>query len=383
MADPALLDLLKQGRLAWNEYVRECESPTLDLNGADLRGRDLVGIDLRGAFLSNANLSGCGLSGARLERVYAVAVNLTDADLSGATLHGATFSTGICENAKFARANASKASFSNASLDNADFTDARLRRTAFTGANLRQAAFHGAHLEAAVFWGAELANTNFAGAAFDGTIIGATDLSEANGLAAITHDGPSCIDAATLLRSRNLPEVFLKGIGVPESLIAYRDSLAASSRAIQLYSCFISYSSKDAEFCRRLHNDLQAAGVRCWFAPEDLKIGEHFRTRIEQSIKVYDKLLIVLSDHSIASLWVGEEIEAAFEKEDQRKQPVLFPIRLDDAVLDSDQGWARSIKRTRHIGDFTGWKDHDAYQRAFDRLMRDLKASGDTPPAST
>ncbi len=30
---------------------------------------------------------------------------------------------------------------------------------------------------------------------------------------------------------------------------------------------------------------------------------------------------------------------------------------------------------SRHIGDFTGWKDHDAYQGAFARLLRDLRAS--------
>jgi hypothetical protein len=30
----------------------------------------------------------------------------------------------------------------------------------------------------------------------------------------------------------------------------------------------------------------------------------------------------------------------------------------------------------RAIGDFTRWKDHDAYQKAFERLLRDLKAEG-------
>jgi hypothetical protein len=29
---------------------------------------------------------------------------------------------------------------------------------------------------------------------------------------------------------------------------------------------------------------------------------------------------------------------------------------------------------THTIGDFTAWKDHDAYQQAFTRLLRDLKA---------
>jgi hypothetical protein len=27
---------------------------------------------------------------------------------------------------------------------------------------------------------------------------------------------------------------------------------------------------------------------------------------------------------------------------------------------------------TRHIGDFTRWKEHDAYTKALDRLLRDL-----------
>jgi hypothetical protein len=31
------------------------------------------------------------------------------------------------------------------------------------------------------------------------------------------------------------------------------------------------------------------------------------------------------------------------------------------------------VSRTRHIGDFTRWKEHDAYQKALERLLRDLK----------
>jgi hypothetical protein len=36
---------------------------------------------------------------------------------------------------------------------------------------------------------------------------------------------------------------------------------------------------------------------------------------------------------------------------------------------------AEDIRRQRHIGDFQRWKDHDAYQLAFTRLLRDLKAT--------
>jgi hypothetical protein len=41
--------------------------------------------------------------------------------------------------------------------------------------------------------------------------------------------------------------------------------------AIQTAGCFISYSSKDDEFANRIHADLQNSGVRCWFAPHDLR----------------------------------------------------------------------------------------------------------------
>jgi hypothetical protein len=42
-------------------------------------------------------------------------------------------------------------------------------------------------------------------------------------------------------------------------------------------------------------------------------------------------------------------------------------------VVGTDEAWAASIRRQRHIGDFREWKGHDAYQKAFKRLMRDLK----------
>ena len=95
-------------------------------------------------------------------------------------------------------------------------------------------------------------------------------------------------------------------------------------RAIEYYSCFISYSSKDQAFAERLHADLQAKGVRCWFAPHDLKIGDRFRQRIDEAIRVHDKLLLILSEHSIESDWVATEVEAAFEKERRRGQTVSF-----------------------------------------------------------
>jgi hypothetical protein len=38
----------------------------------------------------------------------------------------------------------------------------------------------------------------------------------------------------------------------------------------------------------------------------------------------------------------------------------------------ASEAWAAKL-RARHIGDFTRWKEHDNYQKRFERLMRDLR----------
>jgi hypothetical protein len=66
------------------------------------------------------------------------------------------------------------------------------------------------------------------------------------------------------------------------------------------------------------------------------------------------------------------EVTTAFEEERTRKQIVLFPVRLDDAVMTPKEAWAAQL-RARNIGDFRHWKDHDGYKKSFERVLRDLK----------
>ena len=54
----------------------------------------------------------------------------------------------------------------------------------------------------------------------------------------------------------------------------------------------------------------------------------------------------------------------------------LFVLdELGPLEFDRQQGWAADLRRTRHIDDFTQWKDQEAYQRACTHLLPDLKAS--------
>lgn len=73
---------------------------------------------------------------------------------------------------------------------------------------------------------------------------------------------------ASRYKSRGMiPESFLLGCGVPEQSITFVPSLNGAVEPFQYHSCFISYSTKDEEFARRLHSRLRDASemalLRC------------------------------------------------------------------------------------------------------------------------
>lgn len=149
---------------------------------------------------------------------------------------------------------------------------------------------------------------------------------------------------------------------------------------IQYYSCFISYSSKDEEFALQLYKDLQSHGVRCWFAPEDMKIGARMLDTIDEAIRLRDKVVLILSEASIRSDWVEDEVTKAYAEDRDRKATILFPIRIDDSVFQADEAWARKLRDGRNIGDFRRWAECDVYQKSIDRLLRALAVEGVCDP---
>ncbi len=331
----------------------------MDLRGADFTDVNLKEADFRNSIFVRPDLNVPRFNGANLSKAKLSRVSLSGMDFSGANLTGADLI---------------QAELPAADLTGANFTEAELYRTDLTGADLTGADLTGARLTGTIFSMTNLTGAEFNNAFLHETVFNNIDLSVAKSLDQCNHIGPSVIDLRTLRQSWPLPLSFLRGCGLDDVFIEYLPSLMG--QAIQFYSLFISYSSQDDDFAQRLHADLQSKGVRCWFAPEDLKIGSKIRPAIHDAIRLHDKLLLILSEHSVRSQWVEDEVERALDREHTEGSTILFPIRLDDSVMESDTGWASSIRRTRHIGDFRAWKDHDAYHRSFERLLRDLKATG-------
>jgi hypothetical protein len=264
-----------------------------------------------------------------------------------------------------------------------------------SGADLSKANLWGAQLSGANLIGADLSEGDLNGAALNGaqlseafiayTTFGNNDLSEVKGLDTVRHRGPSTIGIDTIYRSHGkIPLAFLRGAGVPENFIEYMGSLAG--KALEFYSCFISYSTKDEEFAKRLHADLQNNGVRCWFAPHDIQAGKKIHEQIDEAIRRYERLLLILSPNSMNSEWVKTEIRKARKRErtEEEKKRVLFPVRLvsfeairDWELFDADEGKDLAIEiREYYIPDFSDWKNHDSYAEGLKNLLRDLKTEG-------
>jgi hypothetical protein len=260
----------------------------------------------------------------------------------------------------------------NANLSKADLSSADLRYADLRYANLGHVNLSNISLSGADFTRAKLAYTTFAD----------NDLSEVKGLETIRHVRPSSIGVDTLYKSAGkIPGEFLRGCGVPDEFIAFIPSHFGVQQAIQFYSCFISYSTRDEEFARRLCSRMRDEKLRVWFAPEDAQGGKKLYEQIERAIQVHDRLLIVLSERSLQSKWVMTEIRRARKVELKENRRKLFPIRLVDyetlqawECFDADTGEDLATEvRQYFIPDFSNWKEHDAFEKEFQKLLRALR----------
>jgi hypothetical protein len=347
------IKLLKSGKKGVNEW-NAWRARNLAIAPPDLQGANLNNADMRRAFLKNMLLCDADLRGADLRQT-----NCSGTDFSGSKLGGSH-------------------------LVEADFGRANFTETDLTAADMRSTDLWAANFDMTI-----LTSTKMANASVGSTHWIDVDLSGVADLASIQHLGPSTISVATLLKSNGrIPESFLIGCGVPQNLVEYLSGLIAGMQPIQFYSCFISHSSKDKDFARRLHGRMQQEKLRVWFDEEDMKAGRKLHDQICEAIRVYDKLLLILSPDSMNSEWVKTEIFHARQKELREKRQVLFPIRLCDfdtikkwQCVDADTGkdLAREIREYYIPGDFQNWKDHDAFEAAFAKLLQDLRAGTPAP----
>jgi hypothetical protein len=88
---------------------------------------------------------------------------------------------------------------------------------------------------------------------------------------------------------------------------------------------FISHSTKDDPFVAQLRQVLELRGLTVWVASRSLRGGDRVTPEIERAISQARAVLVVVSQHSLNSEWVHDEVEYALRV--QKKRGVEgFPI---------------------------------------------------------
>ncbi len=352
-----------------NEVERELDSARKEqrvpkFSGKRMRGADLAGIDFTSSHVSDSGPFTSELLGVDLRNARLCGCNLSGADLASANLRGANLRG----------SNLSAANLYTALLESADMQAADL-----SGANLRSA-----EMQLVMVRGA-----NFEGAKFGLTSLGGIDLSGAINLDLATHSRPSSVSSETLrltaaaLAGKTKPERravlrFLSNSGVDDGLIDVVRSWIGMP--IEFHSVFLSHSSLDKIFARKLYTDLRNVGVSCWFDEKQILPGDNILDYVDQGIKLWDKLVLICSVNSLSpktGWWVEQEVERSLTKERELrrtgdKESTLIPITLDNYVFDEWNSGFKASVLDKHVGDFRGWQSPREYSVAFERLHRAL-----------
>jgi hypothetical protein len=88
---------------------------------------------------------------------------------------------------------------------------------------------------------------------------------------------------------------------------------------------FISHSTKDKEYVRKLEAELRKRGFSVWVDDQAIRAGQHWMTELEQAVNDCAALIVIMTPNSADEYsWVHNEIGVARE----RAKPI-FPLLLD------------------------------------------------------
>lgn len=130
------------------------------------------------------------------------------------------------------------------------------------------------------------------------------------------------------------------------------------------HGIFLSHTSKDKPFVRRLQNSLKARGVEnVWVDEAEIMIGDSLIKKIEQGINGSKYFAIVLSPRSIDSPWVEKELEQAMTSEINSRQVKVLPLLLEKCHVPG-------FLAAKFYADFT---DENLYEESLEKLLQRLE----------
>lgn len=95
-------------------------------------------------------------------------------------------------------------------------------------------------------------------------------------------------------------------------------------------SVFISHSSRDKKFARRLHQRLEDEGIDSWLDEEQILAGHDLVKQLEEGLRDSDFVVAVLSDNYLNGPWAQEEYRSALSRQIDDGNVVLLPARIEE-----------------------------------------------------
>ena len=140
-----------------------------------------------------------------------------------------------------------------------------------------------------------------------------------------------------------------------------------------MLSIFLSHSSRDKEFVRRLRDRLERSGVKVWLDETEFGVGDPLIEKIGEVIDGIDFVGVVLSHNSVDSGWVQQELRMAMQKESEERRIVVLPLLFEPVEI------PLFLRHSLHA-DFT---TPDKFETAFALLLKTLGVETEYPPPAT
>ena len=410
MADMELVLIVKGGRDAvakWREenptttmdlseaYMSHTRLPQVDLSACDLRNADFMGAMLRRANFSRSYMNPChlyrsDLREANLSGTLLSGANLRGADLRKANLEGANLDRAILSDTNFEGANLKGANLSRTNIDRANMKDTDLSGAYFGGSRIKRSNFDNTNLKGSDLFEANIDSVSFVDADFADGILGYTvfqncDLSTVKNLASIRHDAPSTLGVDSLLKSANLPEEFLRGIGVSESFIEVSKSIERNETSSE---CYISCTSEHEPFAKQLQEQLMNKGIVTWLFSESSRGNALVDRRstseeeeIERWVRHYDKLIVVTTEESFSNEVIRNDVSAAKDKQMADDSWIMYLVSPNGEIMESRNRFIRTLRseNTVFVIDLESEESKSNLDRLVEVMNSDL-SHGDSIP---
>lgn len=133
---------------------------------------------------------------------------------------------------------------------------------------------------------------------------------------------------------------------------AQRHKIDAASKVV-----FLSHSSADKPFVRKLATDLTSHGVKVWLDEWNIRVGESIPESIARGAAQSDYFVLVVSQNSAKSEWVKHELNTTLMREIPGRNVVVLPVKIDDVEVPA-------AIRDKHYADFTG-----SYKQGLTKLL--------------